>query len=65
MRTLACRAYAATLEGRPGPVHLNFPLREPLVLVEEAELPPDETARRGRQSLRREGPRQRVAGAGR
>ncbi len=31
MRTLACRAYATTLEGRPGAVHLNFPLREPLV----------------------------------
>ena len=47
MRTLACRAYAATLEGRPGAVHLNLPLREPLVLVEEAELPRDETARAG------------------
>ena len=31
MRTLACRAYWHTLEGRPGVVHLNFPLREPLV----------------------------------
>lgn len=31
VRTLACRAYATTLEGRPGVVHLNFPLREPLV----------------------------------
>ncbi|HEY4809863.1 MAG TPA: 2-succinyl-5-enolpyruvyl-6-hydroxy-3-cyclohexene-1-carboxylic-acid synthase [Solirubrobacteraceae bacterium] len=31
MRTLACRAYWTTLEGRPGAVHLNFPLREPLV----------------------------------
>ncbi|MHB2001166.1 MAG: 2-succinyl-5-enolpyruvyl-6-hydroxy-3-cyclohexene-1-carboxylic-acid synthase [Solirubrobacteraceae bacterium] len=30
-RTLACRAYATALEGRPGAVHLNFPLREPLV----------------------------------
>ena len=28
---LACRAYRTALEGRPGPVHLNFPLREPLV----------------------------------
>jgi 2-succinyl-5-enolpyruvyl-6-hydroxy-3-cyclohexene-1-carboxylate synthase len=33
MRALACRAVHATLgaAGRPGPVHLNFPLREPLV----------------------------------
>ena len=31
MRTLACRAVWTALEGRPGPVHLNFPLREPLV----------------------------------
>jgi 2-succinyl-5-enolpyruvyl-6-hydroxy-3-cyclohexene-1-carboxylate synthase len=43
MRTLACRAYAATLEGRPGVVHVNFPLREPLVL--EQALPEDTTAR--------------------
>ncbi len=31
MRTLACRAYWTALEGSPGAVHLNFPLREPLV----------------------------------
>jgi 2-succinyl-5-enolpyruvyl-6-hydroxy-3-cyclohexene-1-carboxylate synthase len=31
MRALACRAYWTALEGRPGVVHLNFPLREPLV----------------------------------
>jgi 2-succinyl-5-enolpyruvyl-6-hydroxy-3-cyclohexene-1-carboxylate synthase len=43
MRTLACRAYWSTLEGRPGPVHLNFPLREPL--VEEEPLPEDPSAR--------------------
>jgi 2-succinyl-5-enolpyruvyl-6-hydroxy-3-cyclohexene-1-carboxylate synthase len=31
IRTLACRAYWRALEGSPGVVHLNFPLREPLV----------------------------------
>jgi 2-succinyl-5-enolpyruvyl-6-hydroxy-3-cyclohexene-1-carboxylate synthase len=31
IRTLACRAYLTAVRGRPGPVHLNFPLREPLV----------------------------------
>ncbi len=31
MRTLACRAYWTALDGSPGAVHLNFPLREPLV----------------------------------
>ena len=52
MRTLACRAYWTALEGRPGAVHLNFPLREPLVA--DGELPPDRTARReGRPYLRR------------
>jgi 2-succinyl-5-enolpyruvyl-6-hydroxy-3-cyclohexene-1-carboxylate synthase len=32
MRTLACRTVWTALDGRPGPVHLNLPLREPLVL---------------------------------
>jgi 2-succinyl-5-enolpyruvyl-6-hydroxy-3-cyclohexene-1-carboxylate synthase len=43
MRTLACRAYWSTLEGRPGVVHLNFPLREPL--VGEQQLPRDDSGR--------------------
>ncbi len=43
IRTLACRAYWAALEGRPGAVHLNFPLREPL--VSEQPLPAAATAR--------------------
>jgi 2-succinyl-5-enolpyruvyl-6-hydroxy-3-cyclohexene-1-carboxylate synthase len=52
MRTLACRAYWTALEGRPGVVHLNFPLREPL--VGDLDLPEDTTARAGaRPYLRR------------
>jgi 2-succinyl-5-enolpyruvyl-6-hydroxy-3-cyclohexene-1-carboxylate synthase len=43
IRTLACRAYAAALEGRPGVVHLNFALREPLVT--DAPLADDPTGR--------------------
>ena len=43
IRTLACRAYWTALEGRPGAVHLNFPLREPLVC--EDELPQDASGR--------------------
>lgn len=46
VRTLACRAYWRTQEGRPGVVHLNFPLREPLVIGEEP-LPDDSTGRPG------------------
>jgi 2-succinyl-5-enolpyruvyl-6-hydroxy-3-cyclohexene-1-carboxylate synthase len=45
MRTLACRAYWTALEGRPGVVHLNFPLREPL--VSEQWPAADEGARAG------------------
>jgi 2-succinyl-5-enolpyruvyl-6-hydroxy-3-cyclohexene-1-carboxylate synthase len=53
IRTLAGRAYWTALEGRPGPVHLNFPLREPLVLSEP--LPEDLSGRPGnRPWIRRE-----------
>src|SRR3954447_7001839 len=41
MRTLACRAYWTAVTGRPGPVHLNFGLREPLVPPDR--LPPDDS----------------------
>jgi 2-succinyl-5-enolpyruvyl-6-hydroxy-3-cyclohexene-1-carboxylate synthase len=52
VRALACRAYSTALEGRPGVVHLNFPLREPL--VSDEELPLDRTGRReGRPYVRR------------
>jgi 2-succinyl-5-enolpyruvyl-6-hydroxy-3-cyclohexene-1-carboxylate synthase len=37
LRQLACRAFWTALDGRPGPVHLNFALREPL--VPDGELP--------------------------
>jgi 2-succinyl-5-enolpyruvyl-6-hydroxy-3-cyclohexene-1-carboxylate synthase len=43
IRTLACRAYWTALDGRPGAVHLNFPLREPL--VSDEELPADASGR--------------------
>jgi 2-succinyl-5-enolpyruvyl-6-hydroxy-3-cyclohexene-1-carboxylate synthase len=46
LRQLACRAYWTALEGRPGPVHLNFTFREPLVLDEP--LPPEDPASAGR-----------------
>jgi 2-succinyl-5-enolpyruvyl-6-hydroxy-3-cyclohexene-1-carboxylate synthase len=54
VRTLACRAYWTALEGRPGVVHLNFPLREPLVIDEE--LPEDSTARPGTRPYVRRSP---------
>jgi 2-succinyl-5-enolpyruvyl-6-hydroxy-3-cyclohexene-1-carboxylate synthase len=45
LRQLACRAVWTATSGRPGPVHLNFALREPLVL--EQPLPDDESGRPG------------------
>jgi 2-succinyl-5-enolpyruvyl-6-hydroxy-3-cyclohexene-1-carboxylate synthase len=43
MRTLACRAYWTALADPAGVVHLNFPLREPLLT--DAQPPPEGTAR--------------------
>ncbi len=54
MRTLACRAYWTALEGRPGVVHLNFPLREPL--VSDEPLPADDTGRPERRPYVRRAP---------
>jgi 2-succinyl-5-enolpyruvyl-6-hydroxy-3-cyclohexene-1-carboxylate synthase len=39
-RQLGCRAYATAGAGRPGAVHLNFPLREPLAPRTEGGLEP-------------------------
>jgi 2-succinyl-5-enolpyruvyl-6-hydroxy-3-cyclohexene-1-carboxylate synthase len=50
MRQLACRAFWTSLDGRPGPVHLNLSLREPLVL--DAPLPDEEPGGGGREGGR-------------
>ena len=65
MRMLACRAVWTALEGRPGPVHLNFALREPL--VPPAELGPDPEPGRagGRPWLLRSTPGEDAIAAGR
>ena len=65
MRMLACRAVWTALEGRPGPVHLNFGLREPL--IPPAELGPDPLPGRsnGRPWLLRSTPGEDAAAAGR
>ena len=65
MRMLACRAVWTSLEGRPGPVHLNFALREPL--VPPAELGDDPMPGRagGRPWLLRSGPGRDAVAAGR
>src|SRR5437763_8532354 len=50
LRQLACRAFWTAVGGRPGPVHLNFSLREPLVLPEP--LPEEEPGGGGREGGR-------------
>lgn len=64
IRTLACRAYWTATQGPPGPVHLNFPLREPLVLDEP--LPEDSGGRGdGRPYVGFDRPPQRTPSGGR
>ncbi len=46
VRSLACRVYWTAASGRPGPVHVNIPLREPLVL--DRPLPDEEPGGGGR-----------------
>ena len=48
MRRLAFRAYETAVSGRPGAVHLNFALREPLVLDEPLPPADDEPLPRAR-----------------
>ncbi len=63
IRTLACRSYWTAVGPPAGPVHLNFPLREPLVLGDE--LPDDDTAREeGRPYVVREPPPELSPGHG-
>jgi 2-succinyl-5-enolpyruvyl-6-hydroxy-3-cyclohexene-1-carboxylate synthase len=45
LRQLACRSFWTAIGGRPGPVHLNFALREPL--VPDGPLPQDDSGRAG------------------
>ena len=45
LRQTACRAFLTALDGRPGPVHLNFALREPL--LPDGPLPDDDGGRAG------------------
>jgi 2-succinyl-5-enolpyruvyl-6-hydroxy-3-cyclohexene-1-carboxylate synthase len=59
MRTLAGRAYWTALQGTPGVVHLNFPLREPL--VGEESLPADTSARAALPFVRRQAQRTPLA----
>jgi 2-succinyl-5-enolpyruvyl-6-hydroxy-3-cyclohexene-1-carboxylate synthase len=47
MRQLACRAFATAVDGRPGPVHLNVALREPLVLDSPLDGRPEDGGRPG------------------
>jgi 2-succinyl-5-enolpyruvyl-6-hydroxy-3-cyclohexene-1-carboxylate synthase len=65
MRALACRAVWTALEGRAGPVHLNFALREPLVAPQELGDDPQPGRAGGRPWVLRTTPGEDAAAAGR
>lgn len=65
MRALACRAVWTALDGRPGPVHLNFALREPLVPHDELGEDPQPGRANGRPWILRSSPGEDAAAAGR
>jgi 2-succinyl-5-enolpyruvyl-6-hydroxy-3-cyclohexene-1-carboxylate synthase len=65
MRALACRAVWTALAGRPGPVHLNFALREPLVAPAQLGDDPQPGRSGGRPWLLRSTPGEDAAAAGR
>ena len=65
MRSLACRAFWTALEGRAGPVHLNFALREPLVAPDELGDDPQPGRSDGRPWVLRSTPGEDAAAAGR
>ncbi len=65
MRALACRAVWTALEGRPGPVHLNFALREPLVAPAELAADPQPGRDGGRPWVLRSTPGEHAEAAGR
>ncbi len=65
MRALACRAVWTALEGRPGPVHLNFALREPLIAPADIGADPQPGRDGGRPWLLRSTPGEDTGAAGR
>ena len=65
MRALACRAFWTSLDGRPGPVHLNFALREPLIPPDELGADPQPGRSGGRPWVLRSTPGEDAAAAGR
>ena len=65
MRALACRAVWTALEGRPGPVHLNFALREPLIAPDDLGDDPQPGRGGGRPWVLRSTPGEDAAAAGR